>query len=258
MKKMNLGDTRPLEQPSEFSRRESLVRLVSYLNEQLPADTLTFKGGLFLGEYTGKPRYTQDVDASILSHSGYAMVRNALQSFGEQLVEEGVIARYEIKDDVVEGRSGGAKYYDSKDRVALSIDISLHGGTPLDTMVMDTSIAGQLRLTTIEQIVCDKLSVCFTRSRFRRAKDLYDLWLILQSCTPNVAKVRELLAQREAYPLPVEKAPFRDDCIVQMEHAYNKFILRDPYSETEQDKPDFKEVVRATSGFMSKFMRDDT
>lgn len=65
--------------------------------------------------------------------------------------------------------------------------------------------------------------------------------------------------RREAYILyPVDKTPFRDDCIEQMEHAYDKFVLRNPYTEEPQSTPPFEEVVAKVSTFMVKFMRDDT
>lgn len=136
--------------------------------------------------------------------------------------------------------------------------MSLHGDTPLDTVIINTSVAGTLQLTSVEQIVCDKLSVLFTQSRFRRAKDLYDMWLILSNCNPDVKKVIELLRAKGAFPLPVDKAPFQDNCIKEMEHAYDKFILRDPVSEEALLKPAYSEVVSKVGAFMVKFMRDDT
>lgn len=260
MKKMDLFGERLPAVEMTFIRRNLLIRLVKFLEDSpyIGADTLTFKGGLFLGEYTGRPRYTQDVDASIITADAYLRVREVLKEFGEMLISEDIIHEYDVKEDVIPGRSGGAKYIDAKGRVLLSIDVSLHGDVLLDTMIVDTTIAGTLRLTTIEQVVCDKLSVLFTRSCFRRAKDLYDMWLILSNCAPDVQKVAELLNARNAFPLPLERAPFRDDCIKEMEHAYDRFILKDPISEEPLSKPPYSEVVTKVGAFMTKFMRDDT
>lgn len=262
MKKMDLFGSQPPKDtaPVGVSRRDLLARLASKLNSStfIPGDQLVFKGGLFLGEHTGVPRYTQDVDASVLSCDVYLRAREVLKEFGEELIAEDIIHEYEVLEDVVEKRSGGAKYIDVKGRVLLSIDISLHGAHPLDSFVMDTELVGPIRLTTVEQILCDKLSVLFSRSRFRRAKDLYDTWLILENCNPDVNKIAELLQQREVFPLPVEKAPFRDDCIKEMEHAYERFKLKDPVTEEELEKPPYAEIVSRVGGFLVKFMRDDT
>lgn len=123
---------------------------------------------------------------------------------------------------------------------------------------METSVAGTVQLTTIEQIVTDKLTMTFSRSRFRRAKDVYDLWSIISNCDVSSSKVAQLLRLREIYPLPVDKAPFREDCYEQMKHAYEKFVLKDPFAEGELQKPDFTEVVTVVSKFMTQFMEDDT
>lgn len=112
-----------------------------------------------------------------------------------------MITSFELKDEVIEGRSGGAKYMDAKGRILLPVDISLHGAVPLDCIVLNTSIVGTLTLTTIEQILTDKLSVLFSRTRFRRSKDLYDVWLILEHCFPDESKIRKLLSERGLYPL---------------------------------------------------------
>lgn len=60
MNKMNLFESSENKEENlkTLSRRELLVRLTKFLRDSLPSDTLVFKGGLFLGEYTGVPRYT--------------------------------------------------------------------------------------------------------------------------------------------------------------------------------------------------------
>lgn len=103
-----------------------------------------------------------------------------------------------------------------------------------------------------------KYLYCFSRSRFRRAKDLYDTWLIVNNCKPNLDMVSRILTAKGIYPLPLDKAPFRDDCILEMQHAYEKFRLIDPITEQEINKPDFFEIVKVVGNFLVKFMRDDT
>lgn len=239
------------------TQRDRLISLVEFINARVPVQQLVYKGGLFLGEYTHRPRFTQDVDVSVLDSGMYELLKGILREYGEALVEAGELSGFDVKDTIEEHMSGGAKFYGTKGQVLLSIDISLHRND-LDFMVMETSVVGTVQLTTVEQIVTDKLTVAFSRSRFRRAKDVYDLWLIISNCNISASKVARLLYLREIYPLPVDKAPFSEDCYEQMKHAYEKFILKDPFAEGELQKPDFIEVVSVVSKFMTQFMEDDT
>ncbi len=258
MKKMDLfGTNKPSETggPKHFTERELLSRLACYLKESpyIQGDLLVFKGGLFLGEHTGKPRYTQDVDVSIASADVYARMREVLKDFGEELIAEDIIHEYAVEEAVLPNRSGGAKYRDMTGRVLLSIDVSL-GGDELSCIVMDTSIAGRVHLESIEQVLADKLTVLYSRKRFRRSKDLFDIWQILSCCQVNISHLRELLKVRELLPLPLDKAPFNEEHYVQLEHAYNTLSIRDASTEELVEKPPFAEVVRVVGKFTMQFM----
>lgn len=259
MKEMHLGDKgnqhSPILGKNSEKSRQLLERLARYLAESpyLVGDTIVFKGGLFLGEHTGHPRYTQDVDMSIALLSTYEKIKVELSNFGESLIATGDIATYEIQDDVQPKRSGGAKYRDINGMVLLSIDISL-GADTLDTVVIDTEVAGRVQLESIEQVMADKLTVLYSRSRFRRSKDLFDVWQILQSCQLNEERLIACLSQRGIYPLPVALAPFREECYVQMEHAYSTLQIRDPLGGDSISKPSFEEVVQVVGKFTRRFM----
>lgn len=241
-------------------RRELLIRLVHFLQESpyLSEDTVIYKGGLFLGEHTGISRYTQDVDASIVSASIYSRVKKTLSLFGETLIGEGIIDSFKVADEVLPGKSGGASFYAKSGIVLFSVDISLEGDIPLDCELVETKLGGTLHLTTLEQVLCDKLSVLYSKSRFRRAKDLYDTWLILTTTEPNIDKLISLLYARDKYPLPLKEAPFREEYIIDMRHAYDKFVLLDAETGTPKDKPLFSEVVTVVGSFLVRFMEDDT
>lgn len=252
MNKMNLFESSE-EHQNTANQRELLTRLVKYLKEHLAPNIAIYKGGLFLGEYTGQPRYTQDVDISIFDVKDYIDVQKQLRYFGEELVREGLINSFEFKEEVVEGRSGGAKYRDSTGRILLSIDVSL-GADILDFHILDTTIAGELRLTTIEQVLADKMSVLYSRKRFRRSKDLFDIYTILKNCEVDMNKFISCLRKREVYPLPVDKAPFNESHYEQMEHAYNTLKIQDAFTEQVIEKPSFEEVVRVVGKFSAQFM----
>ncbi|WP_289743562.1 nucleotidyl transferase AbiEii/AbiGii toxin family protein [uncultured Duncaniella sp.] len=257
MKKMNLNgnnhNSGNLPNANNPSQHELLCRLARYLNEHLPEGTLVFKGGLFLGEYTGVPRYTQDVDVSIASGSIYASIRQVLTTFGEQLVSEGVIVSYEVCDEVVEGRSGGAKYRDSTNRVLLSVDISLIGHIR-SVVVRDTEVAGTVRLSSVEQMLADKLTVLYSRKRFRRSKDLFDAWQIISTCQIDLEELGKCLAARNLLPLPVDKAPFNEAHYGELKHAYDRLVIRNETTQELMVKPDYDEIVSVVGKFTIPFM----
>lgn len=236
------------------SLRDLLSRLARHLAQSpcLQSDTLVFKGGLFLGEHTGAPRYTQDVDVSIITADAYSRVKHVLAEFGELLIKEGVITDYELRNTVEPGHSGGAKFKGSTGRILLSVDVSL-GGEKLDVVTLNTSVAGDIKMTSVEQVLADKLSVLYSPRRFRRAKDLYDVWQIINSCTIDHEKLIACLRVRNVYPLPAALAPFCEQCYEQVEHAYNTLRILDPITEELSPKPDFSEIVSTVGKFTSKF-----
>lgn len=235
------------------TQRGRLISLVGFINNRLPVDKLIYKGGLFLNLHTGVSRYTQDVDLTIQDEELYVDFCKVLAEYGDKLVASGEIFRYEIKDTIEEHMSGGARYYDANDRVVLSIDVSFHING-LDSVVVESNEFGRVRISSVEQIIADKCASLFSRKRFRRAKDLYDLWLIVFNCTWDNEKLRKCLESRDIYPLPIALNPYREECISEMKKAYEKLLVRDPVSEEQMDKPDFATVVKYTSRFMTKFM----
>jgi len=208
---------------------------------------------MFLGQHTGKPRHTQDIDLTIVDENLYFNFRKLLAEFGEKLISTGDIVSYEIKEDIFYNQSGGAKYRDVTNRVVLSIDISW-SVTELDNVLVDTEEFGTIRISSVEQILSDKLAVLFSRKRFRRSKDLYDTWLILKTCSIKEERLIKCLQERSIYSLPVDKAPFREDCYLQIEHAYNKLLITDAKIELLMEKPSFEEVVKVVGNFVMKFM----
>lgn len=250
--RMNLGGETVFGQTRK-TQRELLVLLVKHLEKQLPDVPKIYKGGLFLGEHTKSPRFTQDVDVSILDTSLYGRFKIALVNFGDTLITEGVIATYEITDEVLPTHSGGAKFKDATGRVVASIDISLCSAT-FDSVLLDVSEYGVLQVSSIEQMLADKLNVLYSRKRFRRSKDLFDVWQIVSTVAVNTQRLCERLRERDILPLPLDKAPFNEEHIMEMKHAYDKLMIRDPFTELPISKPTYYEVVQVVGDFTKQFM----
>lgn len=225
-----------------------LLALLKFLEQELPDIQHYYQGGFFIGEYTKEPRYTQDLDMSILELPAYERVKQALVKYGDYLTSTNVISRYAVKDSVSERSSGGAKFYAPDGSTLFSIDIGFHE-IPLQTVAIEISDVGNISITTVEQMLCDKLSALFSDRRLRRIKDLYDAWHILTTCQVDAQQLIFCLNQRNLFPLPSVDAPFTDDHIVRVEAAYNTLSVVDVGNERAKELPKFSNVIEVVGGF---------
>lgn len=226
-------------------KREDLFDFIKFLVPRLPANAVTLKGGFVLGELTGAPRYTADIDMSLLGAVPYDNLKPILVQYGELLKREGKCCQYEVVPDVIPGRrSGGVTYYGSTPQDLLfSVDIS-ESECAFDTITINMAGVGSVVVTSVEQVMSDKLTVLFSKKRFRRVKDVIDIYTILNTCSVDWAKVIECLARRDNWPLPADKYPFTEERLEQLEHAYDKYVLQDIDGNVVEHKTPFKEVVQ--------------
>lgn len=225
-------------------QREVLEQLAKYLNDRLPG-VLIFQGGLFIGFYTGSYRRTQDVDASIFEAAVYEYVKQALVKFGEKLKAMGYIEKYEVDPEVSIGRSGGAKYYDLDGSKLASVDINLHSRV-LSYNVVNIKGYGTITVSSLEQVMADKMSAMYSSKRFRRAKDLYDIYCLRKTCWQfwNPAESLKLIEKDGRLAEIQGETPFDEESLKKMEHAYMKLYVQDKAGLT-MEKPPFRDVLTA-------------
>lgn len=229
-----------------------LKRLVQYLEKELSDVPHYYQGGFFIGNYTGEPRYTQDVDMTIIYLPTYERVKTALTSFGELLFGEGVISRYAVKPSTSERNSGGAKYYALDGSILFSVDIGYHEN-PLQTQALTISGLGTVSVSCVEQMLCDKVSALYSDRRLRRIKDLFDAWHILSVCEIDDSIFIDCLTRAGIAPLPSSDGPFTYDNVDRMEAAYNSVVVFPVGSREAYPKPTFAEVVELVGGFCARF-----
>lgn len=237
-------------------QRDLLTELIKRIVECLPPEVYYMKGGYFLGYLTHQPRYTEDIDMSLIELDYYDILKDTLRDYGENLKERGLIDKYIVLDTIEDHMCGGAKYIDSEGRTLVSIDIS-KPSVLLDTMFVDIDGIGNINVNTIEQVLCDKISVLFSRNRFRRTKDMYDIYSILVNCDVDLESVVDLLIDREVFPFDYEQFPFTEERLQGLEHAYELFRLNDPFGDDDLVKPTFKDVVEVIGQLLGKIERGD-
>lgn len=88
----------------------------------------------------------------------------------------GYVANYSIKEEIHERMSGGIDFYAEDGHKVLGVDVGLHdisyGIKHYNLEFTDVDAF------TVERMLSDKLIAITTRKRFRRTKDLYDLYAI--------------------------------------------------------------------------------
>lgn len=260
IKRIELGKvTRPSKQVLNVER-DVLDDFVAFISSKLPFGSFVLKGGYVFGELTGAPRYTADVDISLPESTPYDAVKALLHEYAEQLVKDGKCSSYNVRDEIVPGRkSGGAEFYFGEGGDLLfSCDISYPDGKTFATTVINSDRFGKLEITSLEQLMSDKLTVLFSRKRFRRIKDLYDLYTISQmseELQPDLEVVAGCLDNRSNWPLPLDMYPFTEERIEALKHAWEKFYLQDA-SGNVKVKPDIYDMIEAVSRLIDPLIQD--
>lgn len=199
-----------------------------------------YKGGyVLMNLLPDKARYSYDIDFSISSDKQYEEIKKIFRQLGEDLKTKGVIESYEIKDTITPTSSGGIKLK-RHDKDNLGIDVGWH----------DVSYGMEnwrfhnydLMRFSVERMLSDKLSAIYSPKRFRRTKDLYDVYILYQSFDIDYKKLNEYIIRRNT--IDWVKDPFREDVLVQYAYAYDKLRITNANNKDIR-KPEFNMCISA-------------
>ena len=219
---------------------EILDFMVVFLCERLRPIKKAFKGGYVLMKLLPEQaRYSHDIDFSISSEEQYDNVKLVLDDLGKVLVANKVISNYTIKDEIAPTKSGGIICNRDNLKSNIGIDIGLHD---ISYGIGEWKILGFTEnVFLIERMLADKLSAIYSPKRFRRAKDLYDVYILKQS-TPNI-NYKVLLEFINKRGITWEKTPFQEKAIVEYKRAYDKLKIENISTHVIVDKPSFEECI---------------
>ena len=93
---------------------------------------------------------------------------------------------------------------------------------------------------TVERMLSDKIIAILSRKRFRRPKDLYDLWVITNNFDFDPNLVLQFIKKRGNAEW--DNIPFSDTILVEYKKAWDALILQS-LNETTLEKPSFNEEV---------------
>ena len=204
---------------------------------------LAFKGGYMLTKMIPDlARQTADIDFSIQNSELYRELLITMEKIGEEFKKQGVIASYTIKPEVRERLSGGMSMYDATGRKILGIDVGWHN-ISYGTTNTNISIA-TVRSFTIERMLSDKIVAILSRKRFRRAKDIYDVYCISNCFDFDSKLVYEYILNRtDGVGAEWDNIPFDETVMREYRKAYNALELQSIQKGRQLDRPEFETVL---------------
>ena len=218
---------------------------------------LAFKGGYMLTKLIAESaRSTVDVDFSIITDEIYEEIKVRLSAICDKFISDGIIDSYEIKQEIFPRRSGGVVMY--KDGVnVMGVDVGWHD---LTYGVTTYNIDGHdIQGFTVDRMISDKITAILSRKRFRRAKDLYDVYVISSSFNVDMASVMECIRNREESSGTLTEwsnYPFTEVILKEYKKAYDSLVIESVYMDRLVEKPTFEEVYERFSTFVECLLRD--
>lgn len=203
---------------------------------------LAFKGGYMLTKLMrNTARQTTDIDFSILSDDIYEQIKIKLWSICNHLQSTGVIDKYVIKDNIAHFMSGGADMY-KNGRKVLGVDVGWHD-ISYGTVIRSIDVC-DVNSFKVERMLADKITAILSRKRFRRPKDLYDLYCISECMEFDAKIVQEYILKRtDGKGADWQNYPFNEKVLIEYEKAYNSLQLESIYSNVILERPTFDTVI---------------
>lgn len=204
-------------------------------------DKLAFKGGYMLTKMIGDvARQTTDIDFSIASDELYEMIKDSLLEIASSFMDKNIIDDYKLKETIQPRCSGGVDFYKDGQKI-LGVDIGWHD-ISYGTTMMELDI-GSIRTFEVERMLADKITAILSRKRFRRPKDIYDLYCISNCLSFDASKVAEYILNRtEGVGAEWGNFPFSDTVLKEYEKAYNSLTLTSIHKNRVLERPLFMKV----------------
>ena len=255
---LKIFEKNPLEDWEECTLNKSSTRpeildfIMLFLCRRIDLKWNAFKGGFVLTKLLpDEARMTEDIDFSVSEAGQYYSIIPILNELGEVLKANGVIETYEVKGMIGERSTGGIHMRTSKDSKDIKIDIGWHD---LSWGVQKWNYEGfDCNRFEVERMLTDKISAVYSRKRFRRPKDIYDIYILLRNFDIDMNKLRGYVEKRGT--IEWDSDPFREDVYRELGKAYNSLNIVSISGE-HIFKPDFDKVMNMFRFFMSGYNKE--
>lgn len=237
---------------AKLTEYEFLEKLFAGLRHAKTLDGMVLKGGFRLIQTLENSRVTQDIDFSIDKEKGWenlqAAIRASVDSLGSEMCE--IVSTRDPQETMSAKIEILIKSLDS----VVGIDASWE---PIEVGTVKLNIMGiDIDAYTLCHVLADKYCVIFSKKRFRRTKDLYDIYNILSNFSIDYAEFDDVV-RHNRNQIDWERTPIRDDVIKEYEKAWNKLtisVIEDDLQKTLATKPDFKKVFETVCAFILEYL----
>lgn len=209
---------------SQLSDLDILDKVVLQLCNGLNPDKLVFQGGYVLNKIItdDTPRGTIDVDVSIDDVKYYSEVLKVLKDIGENLKSDGIILKYELILDASVEHSGGIKLYRDGNNPALGVDVGIR---EFSSGIVPFRFSGiSTNRFSVYRMLSDKMRALYTDVCVRRAKDLYDVYIITNCFDIDSSKLLSQISDDGG--IDFNKSPLRIEVLDKFKYAYSKMKIR--------------------------------
>lgn len=214
------------------------------------------KGNVLLNKlYRDSARSTLDLDIGSLNIEIYdSVISKELINFGEDSIRLGLAFSYNVRD-LRNTRNGGIDIRDEDGNKVFAVDVGLDDATLQG--VIEYCFDGKYVLgSSIEKILCDKCLSTLSKRRFKRIKDFYDLYIILNSSMKyDINKVINLMKEKvgeDAFVNLLNNYPFNANMLASLKAIWDSTtFIKSSETETVVDK-EFMEVYSTISRLYSK------
>lgn len=180
-----------------------------------------FKGGYILNKRIPRARATTDIDFSISNKTDAGHVYQVLKEIGEVFVTKGAAEDYTVQENISETSSGRLKIT-LQDGTQVGVDVGLHDLSYGVQEYQDAEM--KYKVFSVERSLADKISVFMSYKRFRRIKDLYDIYVFSKHCDIDYELLRQCVEKR-CSDIDWNMIPFTDNIVEQVVRAWSKLDL---------------------------------
>lgn len=238
----------------DSSKSEILDYIMYYLCTNIREVPNAFKGGYVLTKIIPEyARATRDIDFSISDEKQYELVKEVMRNLISVLIKVGCIESGVVKETIQEHCSGGMTIYPvNANEKAMGIDVGLHD---ISYGIQSWNINGfDVNRFEVERMLSDKIKAIYSKKRFRRAKDLYDFFILTNCFDVDIKKWREYTLQNDG--IDWESTPFREDRLIEYAKAYDTLQVTDVETGIQKSKPTFEQCINRIDVFSQVFNFD--
>lgn len=235
-----------LNSARDISKQEALDILVIGLFRRGWGDKLVIKGGWAMTKlFPNLARATVDVDACMLNTEDWYKLKSDLCDICDTELSRYGYSMSKTKDPDPGFSSGRMKFITDRktpygESRIIGMDVSIDPQSPRRAQIEFEGFL--LNVPLFETMLSDKTTAMFSDKRYRRAKDLYDIYEIAIS-TQLLSTVYVSQLDANEFWGNYSNSPFSQDALLRLSDAWDKLELTSADRSHALKKPSFSVVI---------------